>query len=421
VGVTGGVLSRQAPPHAVLDDAAIEAAVAEAVAPLELSGRRVLVLVPDRTRTMPLPVFFRALTGALLQDARALDFLVALGTHRALSEAEMLQHFGLSAEEKAGRYAGVRLLNHAWDDPAALATIATLPADEIAELSSGLLRVDVPVRLNRLVLDYDHLLVCGPVFPHEVVGFSGGSKYFFPGIAGADLIDLTHWLGALITTHDVIGRKDTPVRRVVDRAASLIPTPASAICSVVTHAGVAGVFGGSLQAAWSAAADLSAERHVIACDRPFRQVLAVLPEMYRDLWVGAKGMYKTEPAVADGGEVILYAPHLREVSSTHGAVLRRIGYHVRDYFTSQWEAYRHLPWSVLAHSTHLRGGGTYEGGVERPRIQVTLATGIGADECRVLNLGYRDPATIDPAAFEGRESDGILCVRRAGEYLYKLR
>ena len=210
------------------------------------------------------------------------------------------------------------------------------------------------------------------------------------------------------------------MRTVIDRAAAMIPTPRSAICSVVTHAGVAGVFCGAAETAWSAAADLSAERHVIRLpDRPVRQVFAVLPEMYRDLWVGAKGMYKTEPAVDDGGEVILYAPNLREVSATHGAILRRVGYHVRDYFTARWDEVRHLPWSVLAHATHLKGSGTYDGGVERPRIEVTLATGIGAEECRALNLGYRDPATIDAAAFEAREDQGVLCVRRAGEYLYR--
>ena len=103
----------------------------------------------------------------------------------------------------------------------------------------------------------------------------------------------------------------------------------------------------------------------------------------------------------------------------HGRLIRQIGYHVRDYFTAQWERFRHLPWGVVAHSTHVKGGGTYEGGVERPRINVTLATGIPADECRALNLGYRDPASIDPASFGNREAEGVLLVPKAGEYLYR--
>jgi nickel-dependent lactate racemase len=265
------------------------------------------------------------------------------------------------------------------------------------------------------------VLVCGPVFPHEIAGFSGGNKYFFPGIAGADVIDFTHWLGALISTHDVIGRIDTPVRRAIDRAAAMIPVPRSAICAVIVEEGVAGVFVGGAETAWRQAAALSSERHVLWYDKPVRQVLAVLPEMYGELWVGAKGMYKTEPVVGDGGEVILYAPHLREVSVAHGAILRQVGYHVRDYFVAQWNRFRHLPWSVLAHSTHLKGTGVYSNGVEWPRIRVTLATSLSAAECRVLNLDYRDPRTIDPASFAGRESEGILYVPKAGEYLYRLR
>jgi hypothetical protein len=128
-----------------------------------------------------------------------------------------------------------------------------------------------------------------------------------------------------------------------------------------------------------------------------------------------------EPVIADGGEVIIYAPHIREFSVVHGKIIRQIGYHVRDYFVKQWDRFADYPWGVLAHSTHLRGIGTYENGIEHPRIQVTLATGISEEECRQVNLGYRDPATIDPQEWAGRESEGVLLVPRAGEYLYRLR
>ena len=388
---------------------------------LPFDGQRVLVLLPDRTRTFPGALLFRLLTRDLLPRVRGLDFLVALGTHAPMSEEALLALVGLTAEQKATTYKDVRILNHAWDNPEALTTLGTISADEIHGLSGGRLRLEVPVRLNRMILDYDHLLVCGPVFPHEVVGFSGGNKYFFPGIAGTDIIDLTHWLGALMTSYEIIGTKDTPVRRVIDRAAQLIPRPRHAVCSVITHQGMAGVYVGAIEAAWSAAADLSARHHMIWTDRTYQQVLSVLPPMYDELWVGAKGMYKTEPTIADGGEVIIYAPHLREVSVVHGQLIHQIGYHVRDYFTAQWERFRHLPWGVIAHSTHVKGSGTFVDGVERPRINVTLATGIPEDECRAINLGYRDPRTIDPATFQHRESEGILFVPRAGEYLYRPR
>ena len=405
----------------MLTDQQIETIVADGLNGLTLNDKRVLVIIPDATRTMPLPLFFRLIAKQLLPRVKALDFLVALGTHPPMSDEALLRLVGLTAEDKATHYPTVRLLNHAWKDPDALITIGAIPASEIEQISNGLLIQDVPVRLNKLILDYDELLICGPVFPHEVVGFSGGNKYFFPGIAGADIIDFTHWLGALITSYDIIGTADTPVRRVIDRAANFIPRSRHALCSVITHEGVEGLFFGAPEDAWRKAADLSAQVHVRYVERPYRQVLSVMPAMYDEIWVGAKGMYKMEPVVADGGELIIYAPHIKEISVVHGAVIRQIGYHVRDYFVKQWDAFKHLPWGVLAHSTHLRGIGTYADGVECPRIQVTLATGISREVCEQVNLGYRDPASIDPDEWAARNDPDLLVVPRAGEYLYRLR
>ncbi len=405
----------------LLSESGIEEIIASSLDTLALRGKRVLVIIPDGTRTMPVPLFFRLIARHLLGKAQALDFLVALGTHPPLDEAALLRLVGITAEEKAGPYARVRLINHAWKDPQALVTLGTIGREEVAILSEGRLSMEVPIRLNRLVLDYDQLLICGPVFPHEVVGFSGGNKYFFPGIAGAEVIDFTHWLGALITSYEMIGTKETPVRRVIDRAAAVIPTPRHAFCAVTSHEGVHGLFFGTPQGAFSQAADLSSQHHIRWVERPYRLVLSVLPRMYDELWVGAKGMYKLEPAIADGGEVILYAPHLSEFSLAHGTLIRQVGYHVRDYFVKQWERFCQIPWGVLAHSTHLRGIGTYENRVECPRIQVTLATGIPEEACRQVCLGYRDPASIDPQEWAGREEEGMLLVPRAGEDLYRVK
>ena len=410
-------------PHKLLSDTEIEAILASGLSKLPLDGRRVLVIIPDRTRTMPLPLFFRLIAQELSGRATGLDFLVALGTHPAMSEDDLRRLVGITPEQQAGAYRHIRLLNHAWSDPEALITLGVIPKTELEQISHGLLSVDIPVRLNRRILDYDHILICGPVFPHEVVGFSGGNKYFFPGIAGREIIDITHWLGALITSYSMIGTKDTPVRQVIDRAASFIDRPRHALCSALTTQGVHGLFIGAPEDAWSAAADLSSQVHIRWVDRPFHQVLSVLPEMYDEIWVGAKGMYKLEPVVADGGEVIIYAPHIHEFSQAHGKIIRQIGYHVRDYFVEQWERFENVPWGVLAHSTHLRGVGTYDASTaeERPRILVTLATGIPEAECRAANLGYRDPQSIHPEEWAGREGEGILLVPHAGEDLYRLR
>lgn len=408
---------------AVLTASEIEERLAAGLAGLPLTGRRVLVLVPDRTRTMPMPLYYRLLLKLLRPRVRRLRFLVALGTHPPLDDDAMAQLLGVTAEERHREHPDVEVMNHAWHDPAALALLGEIPAQDIENLSGGLFRQAVAVRLNREVLEDDVVLICGPVFPHEVAGFSGGNKYLFPGIAGAEIIHFTHWLGALITSHEVIGRKFTPVRDVIDRAAGFVPRDRFAICSVVTHDGVAGVFVGDPETAWSDAADLSAQVHIRWLDRPLRRVLAVLPSMYEELWVGAKGMYKSEPVIADGGEVVIYAPRLSEISLVHGPVIREIGYHVRDYFVNQWDRFRHVPWGVLAHSTHLRGGGDYDAAtrIERPRIRVTLATGIPEAQCRAVNLGYADPATIDPAEWAAHGDPGLLVIPGAGETLYRLR
>jgi hypothetical protein len=131
-------------------------------------------------------------------------------------------------------------------------------------------------------------------------------------------------------------------------------------------------------------------------------------------------MYKLEPVLAEGGELIIYAPHMKEISVTHGTHIREIGYHCRDYFLEQWDRFKDHPWGVLAHSTHVFGLGTYVNGVEKGRAQVTLATGIPEAICREVNLGYRDPATIRMDDYANRESEGILLVPKAGETLFRL-
>lgn len=408
-------------PHQYLSAEQVKSVIIQGLDCLPLAGKRVLVIIPDSTRTMPLPLFFREINQHLLGKVSQLDYLIALGTHPAMSEDAILKLVGITAEEKASRYSTVNLYNHNWKDPQALTLLGTIPAEEVRGLSNGLLEMEVPVRLNRRILEYDQLLICGPVFPHEVVGFSGGNKYFFPGIAGSDIIDFTHWLGALITSYATIGTQDTPMRRVIDRAAGMIPVARHALCSVVTHEGTCGVFFGTPEEAFVSAANLSAQVHIHWVEQPYQKVLSVLPAMYDEIWVGAKGMYKMEPAIRDGGEVIIYAPHIRELSVVHGKVLHEIGYHVRDYFVKQWDRFKHYPWGVLAHSTHLRGMGTYENGIECPRIQVTLATAIPKSECHSLNLGYLDPASVQMEEWQSREQEGILLVPRAGEYLYRVR
>jgi nickel-dependent lactate racemase len=394
--------------------------VSEGLARLAVDGARVLVLIPDGTRTMPMPLMFDILERELLPRVKALDYLVALGTHPPMDDAQLAALVGRRVSD--GRAGQSRIFNHDWSDPATFAHLGTIPASEIAAITNGRLSEDVPVALNRLAVEYDQVLICGPVFPHEVAGFSGGTKYLFPGIAAPEIIHFTHWLGALITNYEMIGTIDTPVRAVIDRAAALLDRPLSLLALVVTHEGVAGVFCGDTRAAWRQAAALSAHRHIVWVDHPFDRVLSVMPRLYDDLWTAAKGMYKMEPAVADGGEVIVYAPHVAEVSRVHGKLIDEIGYHCRDYFVAQWDRFKRFPGGILAHSTHVKGLGTFDDscGLETPRIRVTLATGIPRERCTRVNLGYLDPTAIDVEREMAESATDTIVVPRAGEMLYRV-
>lgn len=399
----------------------VRAILAQSLAALPLDGRRVLVIIPDSTRTAPIPMMFRLLYEQLGQRVERLDYLIALGTHMAMSAEAIERLVGASAAERDQSYPKSTVYNHHWDDPKALHQIGLISAQETDLLTNGLFSAEVPVVLNRMILDYDHLLICGPVFPHEVAGFSGGAKYFFPGIAGAEIINFTHWLGALVTSMHTIGVKDTPVRRVIHHAASSIPKPISCLTMVLKGADLHGLYCGSYEEAWSAAADLSRALNIRSMPRSFKSVLSMPSHIYDDLWTAAKAMYKTEPTIADGGEVIIYAPHITEVSYTHGHIIDEVGYHVRDYFLKQWERFKHIPGGILAHSTHVKGHGSFDlaTGLESPRIQVTLATSIPEARCKQINLGYLDYRTINPDDWANREEQGLLLVPHAGEVLFR--
>ncbi|MFC5829573.1 lactate racemase domain-containing protein [Nonomuraea insulae] len=411
-----------ASPDAPLGHERVRAFVAEQFADPRFDGARVCVIVPDATRSCPLAEVLDTVHGALAGRVASLTVLIALGTHAAMSQAQIEKMLEVEPGGLAARYPGARIVNHEWWDPGALVEVGTIKAGTLAGLSGGLLERPVTVTVNRAAVEHDELVILGPVFPHEVVGFSGGNKYLFPGISGQEMIDVSHWLGALISSSSIIGTLGTtPVRALIDEAAAFVPARVSALCLVVqsgTHE-LHGLAYGDGKQAWAEAARLSARVHVAYLPEPVSRVVSIIPDRYDEMWTAAKGMYKVDPVVADGGEVVIYAPRITTVSHTHGPEIAAIGYHCRDYFTGQWDRFKDHPWGVLAHSTHLRGGGTWsEAEGERPRITVTLATGIGREETEALGLNYRDPATI--SVEEELATPGCLVVPNAGETLFRL-
>ena len=406
---------------ALLNESQVLEQLAVSLGGLDIAGRKLLVIIPDNTRTAPVDLFFRMLHRLCADQVRQLDYLVALGTHPLLSEQELLRRVGISREQKEGLYSRIGLFNHRWDRGDTFERIGSIAEAEMEELTGGVLREAMEVSINRKVFDYDRLLVLGPVYPHEIAGFSGYGKYLFPGICGPEFIDVSHWLGALQTNLATIGVRDTPTRRLIDRATEMVPIPKTFLNLVVDEEGLKGLFVGEDRSAWEAAVALSQRLNVRYVERPFGQVLSIASEKYDDFWTGAKAFYKVEAIVADGGELVVYAPHIDRISITHDEILNRTGFHVKDYYLAHMDRYRGIRKGVLGYSSLVKGSGTYRDGVERPRVRVALASGVPREVCRRLNIDYRDPEQIRVAAWANRESEGIYVVHNAGEVLYRLR
>jgi nickel-dependent lactate racemase len=385
-----------------------------------LEKKRILVLIPDGTRSAPIDRFFRLFHQQYSQRTACVDYLIALGTHPLMSEAQKLRRVGIDNRQKEGEYRDVKIMNHRWDEPDIFTSIGTISRSEVSELSEGLLDEEVEITVNKRIFEYDVLIVLGPVFPHEVVGFSGSNKYLFPGICGWKFTDLTHWLGALRTNIKTIGVADTPQRRLIDRAAELVSIPIVYFNLVVDQEGLKGLFVGDDDAAWREAVRLSARLNVRYVEKPFHTVLSIPSEMYDDLWTGAKAFYKIEPIVEDGGSLIIYAPHIGRISITHDKVIQKVGFHVMEYFRERMRSYERFPRMVLAYSALVTGAGTYRSGVEKPRIHTVLATGIPGELCERLNIGWKDPGEINVDEMERSENEGVKVIHDAGEVLYKV-
>ena len=415
------VLSQAARIGQSLDIPNVSELVGNALPVEDYRGKKILLIVPDSTRTAPVGLLFKTIYDQIGKSTEALDVMIALGTHPPMSEKEICERLEISEEQRQIRYKSVKFHNHEWDNPNALREIGTIPASDISKLSDGRFEMELPVTINQRIFDYDQLIIVGPVFPHEVVGFSGGNKYLFPGVSGPELLNFFHWLGAVISNPKINGHKWTSVRKVVDRAGGMVNVEKRCFAMVVRpDKSLAGLFFGTPESAWEEAVDLSDKTHIIYKDKPFHTILSCAPPMYDDVWVGGKCMYKLEPVLADGGELIIYGPHINSISHTHGAGLKEIGYHCSAWLLENWSKYKDYPWGLLAHSSHVKGIGKVIDGVEEPRANVTLATGISPEVCNQINLGYRDHNSINIEDYADREEEGILLVRKAGEMLYRL-
>jgi lactate racemase len=407
---------------ASLDASDLQAIVGRALAGVT-PGARVLAIVPDKTRDdnthLLLPFAAQALEA---KKVGRLDALVAQGTHPPMTDAQKRDKVGAGA---APLPCLGRIFDHQWDRADQVFTLGHLTADRVKHLTGGLIAEPVPVQLNSLLEPgvYDLVLVFGATMPHEVAGFAGGSKYFFPGVAGPELTHMTHWLGALATIEHVIGRIETPTRRMIEAAAALVPAPVISFTSVVTPEGgglrTRALFAGPIDEAFRRAAEISRQVHIKYTGRKYRRVVALLDSHYDDLWVGGKASYKLGAVIEEGGELIIYAPQVTEISVTHGRLIEKYGYapleHVREMVEGSDELRANL--CVAAHLAHVSYASARDPqGRVVPRYRISLASAVPAETCRRVNLGYLDWQTFNHDSYAA-DPDTFI-VENAGRDLY---
>ena len=401
-----------------LSNSEIEKLVVDAFEKYDLSDKKILAIIPDNTRTAPIDILFKIFYKSYLKNVKTLDFIIALGTHPLLTTEEKLKRFGITLREYNEINNRIKIMNHRWDIPDTFLKIGSLGKNEISDITNGLLNEDVDITINKIIFNYDKILILGPVFPHEIVGFSGSNKYLFPGIGGWDFIDITHWLGALVSNMNIIGIKDTPVRRLIDRARTFIDKDIIYYNIVMHYKDIKGLFIGDNSSAWENAVELSSKVNIKYIDKPVKNVISMPSENYDDFWTASKGVYKLEPIIADGGNIFLYAPHVKVFSYTHGKIIEKVGYHIKEYFLSNFDKYKDEPRTVLAHCALVSGQGLYKNKKETPRINIHLATGIPEDACKRANINYINPSNIDIEKL--KKDNSYLVVENSGEILYRL-
>ena len=412
----------QGSPDLDLSDTELRPIVEAALQKIE-PGSRVLAIIPDKTRDDNTDILFPIAAHFLAgRNVSQFDALVAQGTHPAMTEAQKRAKIGAGS---AGLPGLDRIFDHQWDRSDQLVSLGELKADQVSELTGGLIEEAVEVKLNALLGPgiYHTVLVFGATMPHEVAGFAGGAKYFFPGVAGPELTHMTHWLGALATIEHVIGRVETPTRRMIEAAADLVPAEVISFTSVATRDGnrlrTHALFAGNIKQALRSAAEVSRQVHIKYTGRKFARVVALLDEHYDEMWVGGKASYKLGAIIEDGGELIIYAPHLTAISTTHGRLIEKYGYApletVREMVAYSDELRANL--CIAAHLAHVSYGSARNAeGQIVPRYRITLASAVSEEVCRRVNLGYFDHRTFRRDDYES--DPNTLVVENAGRDLY---
>jgi nickel-dependent lactate racemase len=365
-----------------IGDATLEELVYQALESLH-GARRVVALPPDITRVHSRAGAITDLVHARL-GKRLAAVLPALGTHAPMTDAEIASMYPRTLRNL--------FRVHDWrKDPAEMDRIQ---ADFIREVSGGVVDYDYPVQANRSLLDgsYDAIVSIGQVVPHEVVGMANHAKNIFVGTGGKEAIDKSHFLGAAYGMERMMGRADTPVRRLLDRALEVASPKLPPILWILTVMGpdgrgglaMRGFFAGNDGECFRKAAELSAEVNIDKLDSGIDKAVVWLdPSEYRSTWLGNKAIYRTRMAMADAGELVVMAPGLVHFGEDAGidALIRKYGYRssveIRELVRRNQDLEENL--SAAAHLIH----GSSEG-----RFKVTYAPGPGLSRAEIQSVGY---------------------------------
>ena len=374
--------------------------------------RRVAAVPPDMSRYHSRAGF---LTGKIYEyygDSLGL-VLPAIGTHTPLTDAQ-----------KAAMYPEVPkelFAVHSWRND--LATLGTVPESVIEELSEGALRFPWPAQMNRRLVEdeYDLILSVGQVVPHEVIGMANYNKNLFIGTGGRDGINKSHYLSAVYGMERIMGRADTPVRRLLNYAEEQFARelPIVYVLTVIAmeedgSLATKGLFIGDDSDCFRKAAALSAEVNVTLLDSPVNKVVAYLdPSEFKSTWIGNKSVYRTRMAIADGGELVVLAPGVGEFGEDEGndRIIRKYGYVNTEEVLRLVKENEDLQQSLGA-AAHLIHGAT-EG-----RFRVTYCPGhLSREEIESVGYEYADPTEMqkryDPAVL----SEGLNTMPD-GEVIY---
>lgn len=288
---------------------------------------RVLIIPPDFTR-------FHSFAGPLTEWAweyygdAVKAILPALGTHSGMRSDQIRKMFGKVPESL--------FVVHNWRTD--IITLGEVPGDYIAELTEGKLNFSWPVQVNKLLVDghFDLILSIGQVVPHEVVGMANHNKNIFVGTGGAEGINKSHFVGAVYGMERMMGRADTPVRRIFDYGSEHFARelPIYYVLTVVGSNGVSGLFTGFDKECFHEAAALALKENFKMLNAPLKKVVVHLdPEEFKSTWLGNKSIYRTRMVLADQGELIILAPGLKEFGEDPeiDRLIRKYGYRGTAY------------------------------------------------------------------------------------------